>query len=142
MVGTHEDAADVLQNSFIKAFRGMSNFKSDSSIYTWLYRIGTNEALTHLGKKKRMLLVDDLESSAASLKAVDDHIDGAQVELKLESAIQTLPPKQREVFKLRYYDSMAYAEMSTVLGTSVGALKASYHHAVKKIEAQLLNEIG
>lgn len=142
MVGTHDDADDVLQNTFIKAWRGLANFKGESRLSTWLYRIATNEAITFLGQRKRHGAASSLDdpgsAMAAKLKA-DDWWDGDDVQLKLQVAIAQLPDKQRVVFNLRYYDEMPYEEMSGVLGTSVGALKASFHHAVKKVEAHFKN---
>ncbi|MFN5134951.1 MAG: RNA polymerase sigma factor [Chitinophagaceae bacterium] len=142
MVVEHEDANDVLQNMFIKVWNGLENFREDSQLYTWLYRIATNESLTFLEqRKKRMAIsIDGTEESGLtnSIKA-DKHFDPNKLEWKLQVAIQHLPEKQRVVFSLRYYDEMPYEEMSRVLETSEGALKASYHHAVKKIEDFILN---
>jgi len=142
MVVEHEDANDVLQNMFIKVWNGLENFREDSHLYTWLYRIATNESLTFLEqRKKRMAIsIDGTEESGLtnSIKA-DKHFDPNKLEWKLQVAIQHLPEKQRVVFSLRYYDEMPYEEMSRVLETSEGALKASYHHAVKKIEDFILN---
>jgi len=142
MVVEHEDANDVLQNMFIKVWNGLENFREDSQLYTWLYRIATNESLTFLEqRKKRMAIsIDGTEESGLtnSVKA-DKHFDPNKLEWKLQVAIQHLPEKQRVVFSLRYYDEMPYEEMSRVLETSEGALKASYHHAVKKIEDFILN---
>lgn len=142
MVVEHEDANDVLQNMFIKVWNGLENFREDSQLYTWLYRIATNESLTFLEqRKKRMAIsIDGTEESGLTnnIKA-DKHFDPNKLEWKLQVAIQHLPEKQRVVFSLRYYDEMPYEEMSRVLETSEGALKASYHHAVKKIEDFILN---
>jgi RNA polymerase sigma-70 factor, ECF subfamily len=138
IVGTHDDADDVLQNTFVKAFRGLENFKGDSKFSTWLYRIATNESITFLGHRKRNAatnsLDDDAHFFAAKLRA-DDYFDGDDIQLKLQTAIAQLPDKQRVVFNLRYFQEMPYEEMSGILETSVGALKASFHHAVKKVEA-------
>lgn len=138
----HEDANDVLQNMFIKVWKSLGNFRGDSSLYTWLYRIATNESLTFLEqqKKRKSISLDDedREYMRESLKA-DKDFDGKKLEWKLQLAIQTLPEKQRIVFNLRYFDEMPYEEMSRVLETSQGALKASYHHAVKKVEEYILN---
>lgn len=142
MVGTHDDADDVLQNTFIKAWRGLANFKGESRLSTWLYRIATNEAITFLGQRKRhgaTNSLDDPGSAMATKLKADDWWDGDDVQLKLQSAIAQLPEKQRVVFNLRYFDEMPYEEMSGVLDTSVGALKASFHHAVKKVEAHFKN---
>lgn len=136
----HEDANDVLQNVFIKVWNGLDNFREDAQLYTWLYRIATNESLTYLEQQKRKpsLSIDNDESTVNQLKA-DKDFDAGKIEGKLQTAIQQLPEKQRVVFNLRYYDEMPYEEMSRVLDTSEGALKASYHHAVKKIEDFILN---
>lgn len=141
MVVQHEDANDVLQNMFIKVWNGLDNFREDSQLYTWLYRIATNECLTFLEQQKKrsaVSLSDDEGVLANKLKAEKD-FDSNKIEWKLQLAMQQLPEKQRLVFNLRYYDEMPYEEMSRILETSEGALKASYHHAVKKIENYLLN---
>jgi len=141
IVVEHEDANDVLQNTFIRVWNALENFREDSQFYTWLYRIATNESLSFLEQKKRkssVSLSDDENSLTGSIKA-DKDFDPSKIEWKLQLAIQQLPEKQRVVFSLRYYDEMPYAEMSKVLDTSEGALKASYHHAVKKIEDYILN---
>ncbi len=140
MVIHHEDANDVLQNVFIKVWNGLGNFREDARLYTWLYRIATNESLTYLDlqKKKSSLSIDNEENIANQLESEKD-FDANKIEWKLQLAIRQLPEKQRIVFNLRYYDEMPYEEMSRVLDTSEGALKASYHHAVKKIEDFILN---
>lgn len=141
MVVEHEDANDVMQNMFIKVWKNLDNFREDSQLYTWLYRIATNESLTFLGQQKKRAfssLSDDNSNLTNKLQA-DKHFDGNKLEWKLQLAIQQLPEKQRAVFNLRYYDEMPYEEMSRVLETSEGALKASYHHAVKKVEDYILN---
>ncbi len=139
LVVTHEDANDVLQNVFIKVWRNLAEFRGDANLYTWLYRIGTNEALTWMEQQKRRTSVslsgsEDIFSE--KLTAQKD-FSPSKIEWKLQQAVQTLPEKQRIVFNLRYYDEMPYEDMAGVLGTSTGALKASYHHAVKKVEAFL-----
>lgn len=142
MVVEHEDANDVLQNVFIRVWNGLQNFREDSQLYTWLYRIGTNECLTFLEQKKRKSTVSidgDVETGLSNTIKADKHFDPNKLEWKLQLAMQQLPEKQRIVFNLRYYDEMPYEEMSRVLETSEGALKASYHHAVKKIEDFILN---
>jgi len=141
MVVDHDDANDVLQNAFIKVWNGLENFKEESQLYTWLYRIGTNESLTFLeGQKKRSAVsLSDVESGLSNKIKADQHFDPNKLEWQLQLAIQQLPEKQRLVFNLRYYDEMPYEEMSRVLETSEGALKASYHHAVKKIEDYIKN---
>jgi RNA polymerase sigma-70 factor (ECF subfamily) len=141
MVIDHEDANDVLQNMFIKVWKGLENFREDSQLYTWLYRIATNESLTFLAKQKKrnsVSLSDDDNGLSNKLKS-DTGFDANKLEWKLQMGIQKLPEKQRLVFNLRYYDEMPYEEMSKVLETSEGALKASYHHAAKKIEDYILN---
>ena len=136
MVMVHEDADDVLQNTLIKIYRGILQFEGKSRLYTWLYRIATNEAITFLQSRNRRLTnsIDDTENSLADRLHADDWFDGDALQAQLQDALARLPDKQRAVFSLRYYDEMPYDEMSAVLGTSVGALKASFHHAVKKIE--------
>ena len=137
----HEDANDVLQNVFIRVWNGLENFREDSQLYTWLYRIATNESLTFLEqqKKRSSVPLSDVESGLSNRIKADKYFDPNKLEWKLQLAMQQLPEKQRIVFNLRYYDEMPYEEMSRVLDTSEGALKASYHHAVKKIEDFILN---
>jgi RNA polymerase sigma factor (sigma-70 family) len=141
MLVDHEDTNDVLQNVFIRVWNGLENFREDAQLYTWLYRIATNESLTFIEqqKKKASVSLDDVENSISNKVKADKHFDPNKLEWKLQVAIQQLPEKQRIVFNLRYYDEMPYEEMSKVLETSEGALKASYHHAVKKIEDYILN---
>jgi RNA polymerase sigma-70 factor, ECF subfamily len=141
MVIDHEDANDVLQNVFIRVWNGLENFRQDSQLYTWLYRIATNECLTFLEQQKKRATVSlgDSDNGLSNKVIADKHFDANKLEWKLQLAIQQLPEKQRVVFMLRYYDEMPYEEMSRVLDTSEGALKASYHHAVKKIEHYILN---
>lgn len=141
MVVDHEDANDVLQNVLIRVWKGLENFREDSQLYTWLYRIATNESLTFLEqqKKKAAVSLNDVESGLSNKIKADQNFDANKLEWKLQLAIQQLPEKQRVVFSLRYYEEMPYEEMSRVLETSEGALKASYHHAVKKIEDYIIN---
>lgn len=141
LVVDHDDANDVLQNVFIRVWNGLQNFKEESQLYTWLYRIATNESLTFLEqqKKRSAVSLSDVESGLSNKIKADRHFDPQKLEWKLQLAIQQLPEKQRLVFTLRYYDEMPYEEMSRVLDTSEGALKASYHHAVKKIEDYIKN---
>ena len=141
IVVDHEDANDILQNMFIKVWNSLQNFREDSQLYTWLYRIATNECFTFLEQLKRRSSVslDDVESGLINKIKADQNFDANKLEWKLQLAIQHLPEKQRIVFTLRYYDEMPYEEMSRVLETSEGALKASYHHAAKKIENYILN---
>ena len=136
MVIDHDDANDVTQNTFIKAWKGLSNFREDAKLFTWLYRIATNEALSFLRKKRTVLMVPivNVERQLADKLMHDPLIKADQLQMRLQKAILSLPEKQRLVFNMKYYDEMKYEEMSAILGTSVGALKASYHHAVKKIE--------
>ena len=142
LVILHEDADDALQNTFINVWKSIGNFRSESSLYTWLYTIATNEALTLINKRKRnaSVSVDDLNGYFESSQEGSTWFDGDEAQLKLQNAILKLPEKQRIVFNLKYYDDMTYEEMSRVLNTSEGALKASYHHAVKKIEKMLVND--
>jgi RNA polymerase sigma factor (sigma-70 family) len=145
MVIDHDDANDLTQDVFIKAWKGLENFREESQLFTWLYRIATNECLTFLEKKKRKFflpikdvrkeLTEKLNAFASSHKSM--HLTGEEIEMKLQKALLTLPDKQRIVFNMRYFDEITYEDMSAILGTSVGALKASYHHAAKKIEEQL-----
>ena len=137
MVQVHDDADDVLQNTFIQVYRGIAQFEGKSKLYTWLYRIATNEALTHLQTQARRASssLDDANNLLASRLKADEWFDADAVQAQLALAIAALPDKQKQVFNLRYYDEMPYEEMSDLLNTSVGALKASFHHATKKIEA-------
>ena len=141
LVIIHDDADDALQNTFISAWKNINNFRSESSIYTWLYAIATNEAFSLINKrnKNNTISIDDLGSWFANSKEGSSWFDGDEAQVKLQNAILQLPEKQRVVFNLRYYDEMAYEDMSRILKTSVGALKASYHHAVKKIEDFIRN---
>lgn len=139
MVLSHEDANDILQNTFIKAWNGLSGFRGDSQISTWLYRIATNETLSFLSKKRTQNIqsFNELEDLLLTNLKSDNYFNGNDAQLKLQEAILKLPEKQRLVFNMKYFDDITYEEMSKVLSTSVGALKASYHHAVKKIEKYL-----
>ncbi|MBZ4190036.1 RNA polymerase sigma factor [Niabella beijingensis] len=141
MVIVHEDADDVLQNVFIKTWKGLANFRAESGLYTWLYRISTNESITHLQnqKKKRTFFATDHESDLTEQIRADPHFDANRAEWKLQLAIQQLPEQQRLIFNLRYFDEMPYQKMSEILGVTEGALKASYHHAAKKVEKYLRN---
>jgi RNA polymerase sigma-70 factor (ECF subfamily) len=142
IVLSHDDTDDVLQNTFIKIYRGILQFEGKSKLYTWLYRIATNEAITFLQSKARnaSTSLDDTGNLAHTRLQADDWFDGDAVQQKLQHAIAQLPDKQRIVFNLRYYEEMPYEEMSAMLDTSVGALKASFHHAAKKIEAAFKEE--
>ena len=135
IVLTHEDSDDVLQNAFLKAWSNIDTFHGDSKIFTWLSRIAINEALDFTRKQKRALKIstDDADMNIANQLMADDYFDGDETEAQLQEAIASLPDVQRTVFNLRYYEEMKYSEISKVLGTSEGGLKASYHIAVKKI---------
>lgn len=136
MVQDHDDANDLLQNTFMKAWSSIENFRGDARLGTWLYKIATNETLSFLDRerKRRGMSLDDQEASLINTIEADKEIDGDELALRLRKAIAMLPEKQRLVFNMRYYDDMRYDRISEILGTSVGALKASYHLAVKKIE--------
>ena len=137
IVQYHDDADDVLQNTFLKAWTALDNFRGDAQVTTWLYRIAMNESITFLQKQRNNVSLDDEEGLAARSLEGDPYFDGDEIELQLQTAIAQLPEKQRVVFNLRYYDEMPYEEMSKVLDTSVGALKASYHFAVQKLQKYL-----
>ncbi len=143
MVLSHEDANDLLQNTFIKAWTSIDYFRGEAKLSTWLYRIALNECLTFLEKQRAMAQVslDDPEAAIVQKLEGDAFFSGDRVQLLLQKALLTLPEKQRMVFNLKYYQDMKYEEMSQIFGTSVGALKASYHHAVKKIEKFLADEL-
>lgn len=136
MVQSHDDADDLLQNTFLKAWSNIENFRGDARLSTWLYKIAANETLTFLERERKRngLSLDDQEAALINTIEADKDIDGDSLALKLRQAVATLPEKQRLVFNMRYYDDMRYDRISEILGTSVGALKASYHLAVKKIE--------
>ena len=136
LVLSHDDANDILQNTFIKAWMNIDSFRGESKLSTWLYKISINECITFLNRQKMNSQVSLDEADAVLINKLesDEYFDGDEIQLKLQQAILTLPEKQRAVFNLRYYDEMPYEEMSEIMGTSVGALKASYHHAAKKIE--------
>lgn len=136
MVIDHDDTDDILQNTFIKAWKNLEGFREDAQLYTWLYRIATNECLTFLKKKQNnnTVSINDVEYGLHEKIDSERNYTGEEIQRKLQKAILTLPEKQRLVFNMKYFDAMKYEEMSVVLETSVGALKASYHHAVKKIE--------
>jgi RNA polymerase sigma-70 factor (ECF subfamily) len=142
MVLSHEDANDVLQNTFMKGWNGLDNFRGDAQLSTWLYRIATNETLTFLSNKRLRNLqsIDDIEDTLLLNLQADNHFVGNDAQLKLQKAILTLPEKQRLVFNMKYFDEITYDQMAEILGTSTGALKASYHHAVKKIEKYINEE--
>ncbi len=141
IVMNHEDADDILQNTYIKVWKSIGNFREESSLYTWLYRIATNESITFLNSKKRksVLPLNDVSDYLMDNLTSDPYLEGDKIQLKLQEAILKLPEKQRIVFNLKYFEEMKYDDMAQVLDTSVGALKASYHHAVKKVEEYLKN---
>lgn len=136
MVLSHDDANDILQDVFIKAWTNLDHFRGEAKVSTWLYRIAINESITFLNKKRSQnnVSIDDDDSFLLNTIEGDEYFDGDKAQLLLQKAILTLPEKQRLVFQMKYFDEMKYEDMSDILGTSVGALKASYHHAVKKIE--------
>jgi len=136
IVLNHDDADDVLQNTFVKVFQHLKNFKGESKLFSWMYRIATNESITFINQKAKR---NGTTSEVMQTKIVDNlkadvYFDGNEIQIKLQKAVALLPEKQQLVFKMKYYEEIKYEEMSEILGTSVGALKASYHHAVKKIE--------
>lgn len=142
MVIDHDDADDLTQEIFIKVHKSVDNFRGDSQLFTWIYRIATNECLSYLSRKKRrfFLPIEDVGQQLASSLDTSPHISGDDIQKKLQKALLTLPDKQRLVFNLKYFEEMPYEEMAEVTKTSVGALKASFHHAVKKIEDFLAND--
>jgi len=135
----HDDAHDVLQNTFIKVFQNISKFKGDSKLFSWVYRIATNEAITFINNKAKRskLTSSELQSKLVENLQSDVYFEGDEIQLKLQKALVLLPEKQQLVFKMKYFEELKYEEISEILGTSVGALKASYFHAVKKIEEYL-----
>ncbi|MDA3818112.1 MAG: RNA polymerase sigma factor [Prolixibacteraceae bacterium] len=142
IVISHDDTDDVLQNTFIKVWNNIELFRAESGLYTWMFRIATNEALTFITQKKRRSIFSgtiDNEYLINNLES-DEYFEGKEIQRKLQKAILSLPEKQRLVFNMKYFDEMKYNDMSEILETSVGALKASYHHAVKKIKEQLKEE--
>lgn len=141
IVLSHDDADDVLQNTFIKIFKSIDNFKAESKLYSWMYRIATNEAITFINKKAKENKVDitDYQQKLANNLEDDNWFSGDEVQVILQKAIATLPQKQQLVFNMKYFDEMKYNEISEILETSIGGLKASYHHAVKKIETYIRN---
>ncbi|PQJ23072.1 RNA polymerase sigma factor [Tenacibaculum sp. SG-28] len=141
IVYLHADADDVLQNTFIKVFKNIDSFKGDSKLYSWIYRIATNEAITLINKKAKEKNIDisDYQQELTSNLSAEYYFNGDEIQLMLQRAIATLPEKQRLVFNMKYFDNMKYEEISEILEVSVGSLKASYHHAVKKIESYIKN---
>lgn len=142
IVLNHDDTDDVLQNTFIKVHQNLSKFKGESKLFTWMYRIATNEALSFISNKARRngTTSEAMQSKIVANLISDTYFDGDLIQMKLQSAIAVLPMKQQLVFKMKYFEELKYEEMSVVLNTSVGALKASYHHAVKKIELYMTKD--
>lgn len=133
LLQNHDDTDDVLQNTFIKAWKGIDSFKGDSALFTWLYRIAYNESITFLKQRKQMTSIDDEDFVEQPSFVADEYFDGDETEQVLMQAVSTLPAKQRQVFCMKYFEDKKYEEISSIVGTSVGALKASYHIAVEKI---------
>ncbi len=142
MVIDHDDADDLTQEVFIKVHRYIDTFREDAQLFTWIYRIATNECLTFLDKKKRrfFLPIGDVEGELTRKLDTSAHLSGDEIQLKLQKALLKLPDKQRLVFNMKYFEDLTYEEIAQITTTSVGALKASYHHAVKKIEEFLTND--
>ena len=142
IVISHDDSDDVLQNTFIKVYKNIDKFKGDSKLYSWMYRIATNEAITHLNKnaKHYSMSNQEMQTNAVNNLTSDVYFEGDEIQLKLQKAIATLPQKQQLVFNMKYFDDLKYREMADILETSEGALKASYHIAVKKIETYLTQD--
>jgi len=140
---THDDTNDVVQNTFMKAWMNLDSFRGESKISTWLYKIAVNENITFINRQRASTHVslDDVDAYLLDRLKSDDYFDGDDLQLKLQEAVLSLPEKQRVVFNMKYYEDMKYEDMSEILGTSVGALKASYHHAVKKIETFLTDNV-
>ncbi|MGR7811926.1 RNA polymerase sigma factor [Lacinutrix undariae] len=142
IVLSHDDADDVVQNTFIKVYKNIHNFKGDSKLFSWMYRIATNESITHLNKKAKRLQIsnEEYQQQAINNLKADVYFEADEIQQKLQEAVATLPRKQQLVFNMKYFDDIKYAEMSEILETSEGALKASYHIAVKKIEQFLTRD--
>lgn len=142
IVVSHDDTDDVLQNTFIKIYKNIHSFKGESKLFSWMYRIATNEAFTHLKRNSKLKSIDsqELQDHTIDNLEADVYFEGDEIQLKLQKAIATLPQKQKLVFNMRYFDDLKYSDMSEILETSEGALKASYHIAAKKIEAYLTSD--
>lgn len=142
IVKSHDDTDDVLQNTFIKVFKNIHNFKGDSKLFSWMYRIATNEAITFINQNAKRLQTtnEEVQTLALNKLSADVYFEGDAIQLKLQKAIATLPEKQQLVFNMKYFQELKYTDMSEILETSEGALKASYHIAVKKIEAFLTED--
>ncbi|PTX43319.1 RNA polymerase sigma-70 factor (ECF subfamily) [Christiangramia gaetbulicola] len=139
MVKSHDDTDDILQNTFVKVYKNIAQFKGDSKLYSWMYRIATNESITYLNNKARRLQItsEEMQNQIIDNLESDVYFEGDQIQLKLQKAIATLPDKQQQVFNMKYFEELKYREMAEILETSEGALKASYHIASKKIEEYL-----
>jgi RNA polymerase sigma-70 factor (ECF subfamily) len=142
IVLSHEDTDDILQNTFIKVYRNIEKFKGESKLFSWMYRIATNEAISHINKNAKRLKIsnEEVRTNAVNNLKADIYFEGKEIQLKLQQAIATLPQKQQIVFNMKYFDDLKYKDMSEILETSEGALKASYHLAVKKIESYLTKD--
>ncbi|TYB77173.1 RNA polymerase sigma factor [Bizionia myxarmorum] len=142
IVKSHDDADDVLQNTFIKIYRNIGNFKGDSKLFSWMYRIATNESLTFISNRAKQMQIsnEEVQDMAIANLEADVYFEGEEIQIKLQRAIATLPEKQRLVFNMKYFQELKYKDMAEILETSEGALKSSYHIAVKKVEAFLLND--
>ena len=142
IVINHDDTDDVLQNTFIKIFRSIDKFKGDSKLYSWMYRIATNESITHINKNAKRLKIsnEEVQNNVINNLQADIYFEGNDIQIKLQKAIATLPQKQQLVFNMRYFDDMKYKDIANVLETSEGALKASYHIAAKKIQTFLTSD--
>ena len=142
MVINHDDTDDVLQNTFIKVYQNLGKFKGESKLFSWMYRIATNEAITFINNKAKRngTTSQEMQTKIVSNLQSDTYFDGNEIQLKLQNAVAKLPEKQQLVFKMKYYQELKYEEISEIVGTSVGALKASYHHAVKKIEEFMMKD--
>jgi len=142
MLKSHEDTDDVLQNVFIKIYKNIDKFKGNSKLYSWMYRIATNESITFLNKRAKRLQISDEELQNKMINDLksDVYFEGTEIQLKLQEAIALLPNKQQQVFNMKYFQNLKYKEMAEILDTSEGALKASYHHATKKIEEFLKSD--
>jgi RNA polymerase sigma-70 factor (ECF subfamily) len=142
IVISHDDTDDVLQNTFIKVYRNISKFNQDSKLFSWMYRIATNESISFINKraKERNIAVSEMQEQLTSSLESDNYFSGEEIQEILQMAIATLPQKQQLVFNMKYFDDLKYTEISEILGTTVGALKASYFHAVKKIESYIKNK--
>ncbi|HKG07313.1 MAG TPA: sigma-70 family RNA polymerase sigma factor [Pedobacter sp.] len=142
LVIDHDDTDDLVQDVFIKVWKNLENFRNDSQLYTWIYRIATNESITFLNKQKQRnnTPLDEVSAELEQTLVASSYFDGDKAQMKLQKALLTLPEKQRLIFNMKYFDDLKYEEIAAITGTSVGALKASFHIAVKKIETFMLNE--